>query len=274
MSKLRAKTLPVHKITPLMRDRMYQVFEKYYASVSRAQFEKDLSAKEAAILLIDTRSEEIQGFSTLTTLEVPTAEGRKVRAIYSGDTVVEQAYWGQKVLGVEFLRVLFLKKFSRPFEPLYWFLISKGYKTYLLMANNFKTHYPRHEVPTPAPQQAILDAVARRMFPNAYSTSDGLIRFPQSMGQLREGVAEITERELQAHPRIRYFAEKNPEWSKGTELACLAEMTFTLPFEYGIKRLKKVTFSPFTRALQSIRPASVGVPARRVAPFSAPGATK
>ena len=29
-----------------------------------------------------------------------------------------------------------------PFNELYWLLISKGYKTYLLLANNYYVYYP------------------------------------------------------------------------------------------------------------------------------------
>jgi len=241
MPQLKARTRPVTQITPQQRDRMFQVFERYYAEISREQFETDLNEKEAVILLIDRKSAEIQGFSTLKTVELTSPCGQNQRAVYSGDTVVEQAYWGQKVLGIEFLKVLFRKKLERPFEPLYWFLISKGYKTYLLMANNFKTHYPRFEQPTPAAEQALLDRFADALFGKKYSRQDGLIRFPVSLGQVRRGVADITERELQSNPRIRFFAVKNPEWKNGTELACLAEMTFSLPFAYAWKRLLKVT---------------------------------
>ena len=31
------------------------------------------------------------------------------------------------------------------------------------------------------------------------------------------------------HPRIKFFADKNPDWRSGVELACIAEMTFLMP---------------------------------------------
>lgn len=249
MPRLTSRTLAVGAVDAAMRDRMFALFERYYAAVSRAQFERDLDAKDAAILLLDAETRVIQGFSTLRTVQVPGPDGRPCRAIFSGDTVVEQAYWGQKVLGVAFLRYLWREKARRPFEPLYWFLISKGYKTYLLMANNFVTHYPRCEAPTPPGVQALLDRLGVELFGTDYHPAEGLIRHPESLGQLREGVAEPTAEELAAHPRIRFFVARNPGWREGTELACLAEMTFTMPLAYGLKRFKKVTLSPLVRAL-------------------------
>ena len=249
MPKLKARTLPVSQISAPQRDRMYAILEKYYEHVSREQFDFDLNAKDSVILLLDSGTNQIQGFSTLKSMRIARPGSRPVRAIYSGDTVVEREYWGQKVLGVEFLRYLWLQKLKRPFEPLYWFLISKGYKTYLLMANNFKTHYPRFEMQTPTSMQTLLNQVATSYFGAHYSPTDGLIRFQKSMGQLKGGVADITQKELEQNARIRYFAERNPEWKQGTELACLAEMTFLLPIEYACKRLIKVTLAPVGRAV-------------------------
>jgi len=240
MSGLTSLTLPVRELSEQERARMYVVFSRYYESISQQQFEKDLSGKDAVILLLDQRKHQIQGFSTLKSVLVQAPLGRKIRAIYSGDTVVEKAYWGQKVLGTAFLRYLWLEKLKHPTQPLYWFLISKGYKTYLLMANNFKVHYPRFESPTPTAAQNILDSAALSLFGANYSPEAGLIRFPTSLGQLKGGVADITESELGSSPRIRFFAEKNPAWKEGVELACLAEMTFLLPLEYAFKRLRKV----------------------------------
>ena len=241
MPPLKAHTLPVSRLTPHDREAMYAVFERYYSEVTREQFEADLANKNAVIVLRDSERGEIQGFSTLRNLETIGPDGRVGRAVFSGDTVVDQAYWGQKVLGVAFLAYMLRCKLRRPFEPLYWFLISKGYKTYLLMANNFVTHYPRHEHATPPGYQALLDRLGLELFGTHYHPGEGLIRHPRSMGQLREGVAEISEAELAAHPRIRFFAERNPGWHEGVELACVAEMTFTLPLTYAWKRLVKVT---------------------------------
>jgi hypothetical protein len=160
------------------------------------------------------------------------------RGLFSGDTVVAEAFWGQRVLGHLFLRHLFAQKLRHPFEAYWWMLISKGYKTYLLMANNFSEHYPRYESDTPRDKQDVLDTFATSLFAEAYRKETGLIDFQRSLGQLKAGVAPITA-DMLDHPRIRFFNERNPTWPRGTELACIARMTWSMPMYYGAKAVLK-----------------------------------
>jgi hypothetical protein len=216
------------------RRAMYALFSRYYEEIAPDRFSRDLDGKDYVILLHDEHG-GIQGFSTIKHLEVRVpGDARVHRGLFSGDTVVAEEFWGQRVLGQLFLRHLFVQKLRHPFVPYYWMLISKGYKTYLLMANNFAEHYPRYEAATPAPMQQILDAFATTLFPTAYRPATGLIDFEHSLGQVKAGVAAITA-EMLAHPRIAFFAERNPTWVRGTELACLARMTWTMPMYYGAK---------------------------------------
>ena len=62
---------------------------------------------------------------------------------------LNKQFWGSPALGIQFLIYLWKLKIKSITRPVYWFLISKGYKTYLLMANNFSEHYPRFEKSTP-----------------------------------------------------------------------------------------------------------------------------
>jgi hypothetical protein len=225
-----------HKLTGEQRHAMFTLFARYYEEISQARFDADLDGKDYVILLFDEAG-AIQGFSTIQHLEI-VQDGRVHRGLFSGDTVVAEEFWGQRVLGQLFLRHLFVQKLRHPFEPYWWMLISKGYKTYLLMANNFAEHWPRYEAPTPPDKQEVLDAFAGALFPEAYQRDSGLIAFDSSLGQLKSGVAAITS-ELLSHPRIAFFAERNPSWRRGTELACIARMTWSMPVYYAAKALWK-----------------------------------
>ncbi|MEW6213542.1 MAG: hypothetical protein AB1631_34925, partial [Acidobacteriota bacterium] len=142
-SKLKAAVAPVPSLAQTDRERMFELMRSYYDWVSREKFLSDLSNKNDVILLRDSAG-RIQGFSTLRIVSLK-ADGKTLRAVFSGDTVIERAFWGQRVLGKAFLRYLFHQKIRHPFDPLYWLLISKGYKTYLMMANNFSEYYPRYD---------------------------------------------------------------------------------------------------------------------------------
>lgn len=232
---------------------MFQLFAKYYANVSESQFRSDLLKKEHIFVLKDSQSLEIKGFSTIVSLEVEIA-GRPVRGFFSGDTVIDQEYWGQGALGVAFLKFLFLQKCRKPLQPLYWFLISKGYKTYLLMANNFATHYPRYERVTPPEMQQILDQFSQELYPDTYQRERGVISFAtqseQSKDRLKEDVTPIGEDLLQ-NPRVAFFVKANPGWIHGDELACIAEMTFGMPFYYQFKTLLKLWQKSFGHKTRS-----------------------
>lgn len=235
-SGLTGTVVSIDALTETDQQQMYEVFARYYADVSWERFVSDLQSKDDVIILRDPRH-RVRGFSTLKRLAL-TIDGTTQYGIFSGDTVVDQAFWGTKVLGKVFLRYLFTERLRRPFSPLWWFLISKGYKTYLLMANNFPEHWPRHEAPTPSSRQAILDGFASQLFPAYYRHTSGLIEFPQNSGRLRQGVAAATEALTSQNPRIQFFVNQNPQWAEGVELACVANMSWTMPVRYALKAIR------------------------------------
>jgi hypothetical protein len=235
-SRLKARVVPVAALSLEDKARMFQLMQMYYDEVSREQFLTDLSKKSDVILLFDKTDSQIQGFSTLLCLRVSCGD-RNVRGIFSGDTVVDQRYWGQRVLGKAFLRFLFTETLKRPFEPLYWLLISKGYKTYLMMANNFSEYYPRFDKPTPARKRLLMEAFYSALYANEYDAQAGLIRPSKEAYKLKSGVASISSALASTNPKIAFFQAANPEWQKGSELACLARMTLWMPFTYALKAL-------------------------------------
>jgi hypothetical protein len=239
---LKARIVPVGTLTATDHAQMFAVFGQYYENVAFDRFLGDLTHKDDVILLVD-RDEHIQGFSTMKNLDVE-VDGERIFGLFSGDTVVAREHWGQRVLGRAFLRYLFVQSAKRPLSPFYWFLISKGYKTYLLMANNFPEHFPRFERAMSPRDKAVLDTFGRAMYPNEYDAATGLIAFDKSHGNLRHGVAAITRELREMNPRVAFFAEKNPTWADGTELACIAKMTWTMPLRYALKaRVKKAARS-------------------------------
>lgn len=251
MKKLTAACVKVSSLKSAEIDEMFRLFGEYYANVSYEQFKSDLQKKEHVFVMRDPQLPDIKGFSTIVAVSAP-AGGRTARGFFSGDTVIDKEYWGSGALGVAFLKFLFLQKLKHPFSPLYWFLISKGYKTYLMMANNFETYYPRFDQPTPAKVQALLDSFAQQLYPTTYNPVTGLIVHPESdaKDRLKAQVAPICEKLLAENPRVAFFVERNPNWKQGDELACLGEMTFSLPFEYQYKLLRK----SLSRFLPGLKP--------------------
>lgn len=236
--KLKGKTVPVSSLSLEQIKVMYSLFERYYENVNFQQFQKDLSNKTLVILLL-TSKKEIKGFSTLTEFEIQ--KGRKKHhVLYSGDTIIDKEFRGTAALTMEFLKNILLAKVKRPFTPVWWFLISKGYKTYLLLANNFITYYPRFDKETPSEEKELLGEMATKLFGNHYNSETGLIEFPKGEHErLKSLVAPITENIKNQNPKIAFFEKLNPHWQDGVELACLGEVSLMLGIRHPLKVLLK-----------------------------------
>ena len=87
------KTIPT--LSSVEIERMYAIFSKYYINHNREQFTSDLFEKDQVILLRDSQQKTIQGFSTLLKVDLKPF-GYQATGIYSGDTVLEKDYWGNK----------------------------------------------------------------------------------------------------------------------------------------------------------------------------------
>src|SRR6516162_706671 len=124
--RLLGRLVPRSEISSEQRSEMFALMERYYENVSEATFSADLEEKQWAIILTDPLSERICGFSTQMLLEASVA-GRPVKALFSGDTIIERERWGDRALARVWGRFALSLIDRLPTAELYWFLISKGY---------------------------------------------------------------------------------------------------------------------------------------------------
>jgi len=219
---LQSRIVPVAEISEADARAMYEVFARHYDCVSRNKFLRDLAEKDCVLMLLDANA-AICGFSTQRLLRVSVG-GIPLRAVFSGDTIVDSAHWGEQELGRCWCRYVSSLYTEEPNVPLYWFLISKGYRTYLYLPLFFERFYPNCQTQTPEFEQRVLDTLATAKFPGCYRPASGVIEFPKSQGQLKPHLAEIPARRLR-NPHVRFFLEHNPAYRAGCELACLAEIS-------------------------------------------------
>ena len=81
---------------------MFDLYDTYYDATSRPLFETDLRNKDFVIALREP-SGALAGFSTLAVLEAEIG-GERLRAIYSGDTIIDHAHWGTQALAFTWIR--------------------------------------------------------------------------------------------------------------------------------------------------------------------------
>jgi hypothetical protein len=224
------------------RASLWRLFSAYYDGVSEAAFTRDLLEKDGVLVARDAGG-CVRGFSTYRRYD-GVADGRRYTALFSGDTIMEPSFWGDGALHRAYFRLWLAIKAAAPAVPLYWFLISKGYKTYLLLTRNFPTHYPRWERATPRFERAVLAQLGGSKFGTAYHGQDGVVRWPGGAARLRAGVAPIDAALLTRDAAVRYFVARNPGHAEGDELCCLGRVDArfvarSLWRTFGYKALKR-----------------------------------
>lgn len=251
---LKYSVVPVREIGDALKKTMFSLFRQYYADVDFHRFSVDLSEKTSVIMLWDrsksttsmtstgsaiSTAPYLFGFSTVLVREVP--EGGRI--VYSGDTVVDSDYWGSRTLQSAFSRVLFQTRLRHPFSPLYWMLISKGFKTYMLMRRNFKVSFPNtHGVATPELLK-IKNDFYKGKFGDHYDAETSIIDFGSSIGRVKDQVAMPSEKD-RMNPEVKFFLAKNPRYHQGVELACIANIRWVdighIIFKYAFPFMKRL----------------------------------
>lgn len=214
--RLTAETVPIRDLGGGERDHMFALMDAHYDGVCRERFDADLREKQWVILIRESAGGSLCGFSTQMLFRVGT-----VSFLFSGDTIIDRDHWGDSALAGAWGR-LALQLIDAADGPLWWFLASKGYKTFRFLPVFFREFYPHPERPTPPTVQGLIDAAAAHKFGRRYDAAAGVVR--ASADRLRPGIAEITAERLR-DPYVHFFAERNPGHARGDELCCLAPLT-------------------------------------------------
>jgi len=221
-SALCSKTVPVAALRPWEIERMLQLMRVCYDGIEPNRFSADLQDKQYVIMLFARASGGLVGFSTLQ-LSDEVLEGRTVEVCFSGDTVIHPDYWGNKMLQVAFGRFVLWRKLRRPHRPCLWLLLTKGYKTYLLLVNNFPRSFPRRDTIPSLAYQEFLHRLAQARWPQAYDPTRGVVNFGGSRDRVKPDCAPI-DAQTRENLHVAFFLQRNPDYGQGTELVCLAEM--------------------------------------------------
>ncbi len=202
-------------------DEMFRLLRCYYKNVCRTSFDADLQVKHFVIVLEDDTTGELCGFSTQE-LYVAQYQGKAIRVVFSGDTVISPAFWGSQALPIAFGRMMLTLLDGQPDTPLYWLLISKGHRTYRYLPVFFRDFHPSGEHGTSNGATALLDYLAKEKFGTAYDPATGVLRAAVDAQCLRSDLAYIEHRRIRRDRHTAFFLHRNPNYSRGDELVCLA----------------------------------------------------
>lgn len=203
-------------------DAMYALMSAHYIHAHRDEFGRDLAAKDWVILLHDEEQGILRGFSTQVCF-THRHQGATHRILFSGDTIIHPDAWGGMQLPIMFGRMMLAVRRLDPEERLFWMLISKGFRTYRFLPTFFRQFFPCRGEPVPEWEQALMQALGRRRFPDSYDASAGIVRAGRGAQSLRPELAADRCHRTHPNPHIEFFLQRNPGHDRGDELLCLAE---------------------------------------------------
>ncbi len=210
---------PVEALHDSERAAMMSLYFAHYDGSSEAQFLSDLQDKtEVLIVRCDDR---LIGFTTVE-LYQRQWQTDTVRILYSGDTVVDRAHWGQQALAFAWVKRLGQLMHETPEISFYWFAIFKGHRTFKFLPTFARSFYPHWAIDR-SDLKPLLDFLAREKFGEAYNVDSGVIEFADSKGHLKPDIAVPTPEERNKEA-VSFFLERNPRYTRGHELACICEI--------------------------------------------------
>jgi len=212
---LESSVSAVESLSDGERHAMHALMRSHYEDVPWERFADDLSRKDEVVLLTDG-SGAIRGFTTV--VWNPAGMLPEGDVLFSGDTIIDRECWGSQELVRAFCRRAGEWRAASG-RRLFWFLISKGHRTYLYLPLFARRFHP-HPDQTEPEWQSLTSRLAGAMFGDAWKADKGVIRFPESRGHLR---AELIA-DKEGNPWADFFVRRNPGFAEGEELACLTEM--------------------------------------------------
>jgi hypothetical protein len=215
---LRGRVAETRALDAGVRHTMFTLLTSHFVGVDQPTFERDLKEKSHVILLEDDAA-TLRGFSTMVVYESRAVAG-PIWVVYSGDTIVDRAWWGTPALARTWIRTV------RQLAPanatdVYWLLLTSGFRTYRFLPVFFRDFHPRHDAAT-HPAQQLLRALARERFGDQYDDASGLVRLRKPQVLTPDLIALPAGRLTDRH--VSFFLAQNPGFVDGDELACLARI--------------------------------------------------
>jgi hypothetical protein len=219
-SILKFELLKLESVLINQKKRMFQLMCENYNEVSESNFYEDLKNKQWVGIIKDEKK-CIQGFTTFAINPNGTG-GDSYNIIFSGDTVISPTYWGSQVMMQGWCQSVGRFISGDPMKPWYWYLLSKGHRTYMYLPLFFENYFPSM---TPTPLEADLKIIASQVSSKLYNgywqQKEGIIRFDKSNGELKPELIEATYQK-KGSSIVKFFLEKNPSFHNGEELVCIA----------------------------------------------------
>ena len=216
---MKINTRKAKDLSSKQKGTMFALMDKYYSNLDEQVFLTDLSEKDVIFLLLN-KKEEIVGFTSLK-LFTKKVDQKNIVGVFSGDTVIDKKYRGGFELPYAWLS--YSLGLNKNYDLVFWFMLSKGYRTYRLLPRFFKNFYPHYKNKTPLEIKNTIDLFATDLFGKDYDSETNIYK-PAKNYNVKLGKKEVNEKVLK-NPHLRFFATKNEFFWKGEELVSYCEIS-------------------------------------------------
>ena len=208
------------ELTETHIEEMFQLFTRHFDGVTIEQFLIDLAAKNWVLLMQDDTG-RLAGFSTLD-FQVEEFRGRNESVLYSGDTIMDPGVWNSTILSRAWIEAAYNlhHRFGR--GPLWWLLITSGFRTYRLLPVFWRNFFPRWDAEPPPHIRERLNSFARGRIGPCFDPPSGIVRFERPQ-RLREHLHGVPSHRLR-NRHVAFFTQRNPGHLDGDELVCLTRL--------------------------------------------------
>ncbi len=216
---VRLTFLPPARLDTQARDEIWRFFSRF-STRERAVFDARLSASLEVFVgrLPDGR---LVAFGVVDLL-VARWRCRPHGLIHTNWAVIDPALRGQNLIQRAGFRSFVKYRLRHPSMRLYWLFGASTYKSYLLLARNFRDYWPRRGHAWPERERALVHDVMARAGGPGWDPSAGVIR-RQGVSRYHEGVVDDDPAAL-ADPDVAFYAAANPGQAEGDTLLCICPL--------------------------------------------------
>src|SRR5262245_15671296 len=174
--RIRVEQIGIADLDRAAIDEMWRLYAPHHNTTYDDFVDKMQRRLDQTVLFRDRATGELVGFTGLCARRFTLDGGRRVSAMYVGQTYIEPAYRGHNLVQRTVIRTMIPPALARPWEPLFYWSNCLSYKPYLLAARNLKAYYPSPDWPTPPLVRELIDALGETYYGHHYDPAQGVVR--------------------------------------------------------------------------------------------------
>jgi GNAT superfamily N-acetyltransferase len=174
----------------------------------------------------------------------------EVRVIYTYMVAIDPAYRRVNLTAKMGVRTFLIERLSAPRRALYWLALAASPAGYLQMARNFPTCWPRPGASFPEAERSVLVQALECLGMDQVESFEGCFRLRDEFGVSDQ--EQAPHRWAGADAEIDFFLRVNPDYQRGSDLACLCPLGFASVAEGAMRQvLRRIRLPRLTRRTTS-----------------------